>query len=392
MKTMICGFYGCGNLGDDAILAAISQQEAQFDLGDLVVVSPQQREIDHSKALKVINRKVLVGRRSILRRWWHFRGTQLFALGGGSLIRDFGNSPSSLRTWLIPVMAAQRAGIPTMTFAIGAEAPRYNESADTVRKVLDNCKVVTTRDPGSATRLRDLGIQAPIYVTADPAILLGEQASLELRPSTANRPTVVVTLRHWFDKQMAIEDPETFDKALTGIATALDHVISQFDARVAFVPFRAVPGDDDREIHALVIDRMKSSEQSVHALSEIPNIERLLKIYREADVTLGMRLHALILSASVNTPIISIEYQAKILDFMDYVGQSSNCISISNPNMLEFLEATISRMIVSSGKEREGLAAHVKMMRSQAKKTFQIARQIAESPNRENYESVLSIN
>ena len=167
-RVVICGAYGRGNAGDDAILLAI--------LTEL-------RSIDPDLSFQVFSRNPMETRQTyrvnafytfhIWKAIYYFKRAKFFINGGGSLMQDV-TSYRSLWFYLMNIRAAKRAGCRVQMYGCGI-GPVTREShrslaAKIINKYVD---VITLREPDSLEELRAMGVTEPeVLLTADPALIL----------------------------------------------------------------------------------------------------------------------------------------------------------------------------------------------------------------------------
>ena len=102
--VVICGAYGRGNAGDDAILEAILQEMRSIDPDmPITVLSKDPRSTRLTYRVRAVHRSNFLA--------WHAAmwNSRLYINGGGSLIQDV-TSRRSLWFYLANIRAAKRAG------------------------------------------------------------------------------------------------------------------------------------------------------------------------------------------------------------------------------------------------------------------------------------------
>ena len=315
--ALIHGFYGVRNVGDDAILQSAAASVRSSGL-DPVVVAWDPTVVREETGFPALSAR---GASGPLYRSMRTAGA--FLLGGGGLIKDYGGSPTSLRHWMRGLQVAAGAGVPTMTWSVGVDPLLYPESERLVRETLSRVDAVTVRDTESAERLRDLGVRQEVTVTADPVPAYVARHRRDPAEESAE-PHIAVALRHWYAFQDRVADPEAFDRALSALAGGLGEVCRRRGARVSFVPFRAVEGDDDRQVAARVAALM--DPETVTVIDDpAPGIGDTIARLREADVVVGMRLHAAVIATTLGVPTVALSYAPKVSAYMDEVGLSDWC-------------------------------------------------------------------
>lgn len=317
--VVVHGFFGEGNVGDEAILRATLHTLRERRLGEPYVFCTQAAAVRRDHGVPALNPAV-APRREVLRV---LLGARAYLLGGGGLLKDYGaESRRSLeRTWLSGLTHAQRLGVPTMTWSVGVENLRYEGSIQALRAALEQTDVVTVRDEASAERLREIGCGGALHVTADPVphLVRGMQ-----RPSRAGaRKRIVVAPRHWYPFDFSVPDEAANERTLTGLAQALDALAVRHGADVVFVPFRTSARDDDRAVCRDVAQRMASPARIV--AGDRITIDAALEEIAQADLLVGMRLHALVMGTTMGIPSIGLAYMPKVADYMAAIGQSAHC-------------------------------------------------------------------
>ncbi|AYC28911.1 polysaccharide pyruvyl transferase CsaB [Paenisporosarcina cavernae] len=311
MKIVLSGFYGLGNTGDEAILKAIVDNlRVELDNPDITVfsLSPENTAKEHNV-------------KSIYRGWRHqnkekvqaLREADLLVSGGGGLLQDtyptkflFGPLPY----YLLIVFLAKLCGAKVMFFSQGI-GPVTSTWGKILMKVFANmADFVTVRDSYSKEYLHSLGVKRPeTVVTAD--IVFAFQAdqddiAYESLALTGNEKIVAVTVRPWFDH------PDYIEK----MAHVLDALIEERGVLPVFVPMEGkydVPASND------VLSLMKHADKTRMLGSDYtPN--QFLNFIQHADLTIGLRLHALIFSALSNVPHLGFSYDKKVESFLKRSG------------------------------------------------------------------------
>src|SRR3990170_5521393 len=192
---LISGFYGFGNIGDEAVLAGMVQSlRARLGSVPLIVLSADPGATAAAYAVEAGDRTDLPAILSAMRR------SRLFLSGGGSLLQDVTSARSAVY-YLGLLRLAQIMGLRTMVYAAGLGPLRRPVIRSLVRRVLDRTDAVAVRDADSAALVRALGSRRGPILTADPAVLLspaeGARAESLLRTAGADAPIIGVVVRPW---------------------------------------------------------------------------------------------------------------------------------------------------------------------------------------------------
>src|SRR5437868_5165563 len=199
-RITISGYYGCGNTGDEAVLAGILsafQERAGIGSSSFTVLSQDPAATMRQHGTNAVPR---MGRSGVRRAIQH---SDLFISGGGSLLQDT-TSLRSLFYYLWIIRTARSVGRPVMIYGQGMGPLRRPISRMLTRSVLNRVHHITVRDPGSAELLKRIGVVTPpIEITADPAFALSpasdERATelLSAAGAPAGKELIGMALRQW---------------------------------------------------------------------------------------------------------------------------------------------------------------------------------------------------
>ncbi|MCR4963486.1 MAG: polysaccharide pyruvyl transferase CsaB [Firmicutes bacterium] len=337
--AVICGAYGRGNAGDDAILQAIVAQLRQIDREmPLTVMTRDKAETRmnyRTNAIYIFNIPAFIR---------HLRQSKLFINGGGSLIQDV-TSSRSLYFYLFTLKMAKLCGCRVIMYGCGIGPIQRNLNKRIVSAVLnDTAETITLRDSYSLQTLEQMHVDKPrIMISADPTVSIARadrqepDKALALENIPADKPKICFCLRNW----------GTFDK-YQEIAAAAEYAYKQYGLLPVFLPFEP-PKDIDaaakviRHLHCPYISCEKRY-----------GVEDLIAILGSMEAVVAMRLHALILATCGHTPVVGISYDVKVESFMKDIG-SDACIDLDHLAAAK-LCAQIDR-IAAVGREQAKAAA-----------------------------------
>lgn len=290
LRAVLCGYYGMGNAGDEALLVSLLQMlPAHIEPIVLSKVPHQTRDrygvqaYDRWKITEVIKA---------------FRQADYFIWGGGSLMQDTSSAISPLY-YAGLMQLAQWMGLKTIAWAqgIGPLHRRYNRWM--TRHVLKRCVAVSVRDRGSADLLEKWGIHPTI--APDPVWAMEADPNPVLPPS--DRPRVAVNLR-----QHRTLTPDR----LAVITRALQRITEQTQAEVLLLPFQE---SLDRPLAEHLQTALPSAQ-----LCWIEDPQRLKGLFRQVDLTIAMRLHAVIMATSEGCRCFALSYDPKVSQVMQSVN------------------------------------------------------------------------
>lgn len=336
-KVSIHGFYGMGNLGDEAILHAFRGELERFPYIKLSVFSRNPAEVRKIHGLRSVSCR---GKKNYFRRLYEIKTSSLFVLGGGGLLKDYGEDASSLKGWLELLNYAKKLGIKTSVFCVGVENIRFEASQKALRKSLNAVDFISVRDRESKSLLKNLGIRNQVGISSDPAVLLGRPKPKVFDSTCPVR--VMFCLRHWFSTGQFIKNPKAEANLIDSLAGLADFIVARHGAKIHFLPFRTISYDDDRVMANRVVERMEYSAKAI-IHKTVPSLAHFMKIVNESSILVGMRLHSLILAASCGIPILGIEYMPKVVRFLKSINQRHYSVRVEDVSeriLIELFEKT----------------------------------------------------
>lgn len=336
--VVVHGFYGMGNVGDEAILAATLQAIREHTPYEPVVFAwqPGQVRADFGVSSLDPRRSPRAATRVLLR-------ADAFLLGGGGLIKDFGGDSTSLFRWMRWLDVAHRLGVGTMTWSVGVDRLVHPASERRVCEVLGRVDAVTVRDEASAERLRAVGVTRDIAVTADPVVSLAR--SWRSRRAPGDGPRVTVCPRALLTESDRVTEPERAGRLLDAFAQALDHLQEVHGAHVTGLALRTRDGDDDREACREIAARMRGGDRMEIVETDDPTTDAVLAHLCRTDLQIGMRLHATIMATSLGIPSIAVAYLPKVRGFLASIGQEAFCTdpeAVTGAWMVDRAEAALA--------------------------------------------------
>lgn len=301
-RIIISGYYGFGNLGDEAILATLVQQLAATS--ELVVLSADPGATESQYAVTAIDRMDL---RTIRRA---LKGADLFLSGGGGLMQDVTGS------WSVPyygglLKLAEWHGVPTMVFGQGLGPLNQASSRWMVRMAFKHARAVTVRDETSFELAKSLGIRGDRLVqTADPVLCLESApvaridqilADIGLEPGVS---TIGIAIRPWYT---------WFERQFKAFSSALTKLSIESGAQLLLLPFQ-LPGDEriTDELYDCLAYRPEGHTAKVRILRSPLSPAEMMGLIGRLDLVVGMRLHALIMAAARGVPALGLVYDPKV--------------------------------------------------------------------------------
>ena len=312
--VVICGAYGRGNAGDDAILEAILQEMRSIDPDmPITVLSKDPRSTRLTYRVRAVHRSNFLA--------WHTAmwNSRLYINGGGSLIQDV-TSRRSLWFYLANIRAAKRAG----------------------------------------TR----GVTEPeVLLTADPALSLqkapdDETDSVLLRAGIPPHGNYLCfALRRW----------KGFEEKAPLFGAAAEYAYRTYGLTPVFVAVEKHldPGAGQLAARGLTIPH--------YFLDDAGGAGTIIGALSRMQAVVSMRLHALIFAAGQGIPLAGVVYDPKVSAFLRYIGQEQfvDLAELTGQNLCAMID-----QCVAQAAHPEAQAAAVRNLQAMEQKNVEVARRL----------------
>ena len=312
-SIVICGAYGRGNAGDDAILKAIVQEMRALDPERTIcVMSRRPRET------RLIYRTGAIYTFNVFAVLRQFRRAALYINGGGSLMQDV-TSTRSIWYYCYTLRAAKKRSCKVMMYGCGIGPINRAGNRKMAARIIDrSVDRITLRDDNSRALLAEMGVTRPdIRVSADPTIILDpaprEVVNLALEQSGIDPAGRYIGfgLRHW----------KGLDATVERCVAAANYAYEKHGLVPVFVPIE-FPSDltPAERVGALL-------RCPWHAVRTRQPIEVTIGILARMKAVVGIRLHSLMFSAGQGVPVVGMSYDIKVDGFLKYIG-SHTCLQL----------------------------------------------------------------
>jgi polysaccharide pyruvyl transferase CsaB len=307
----ITGSYGGLNLGDEAILESIVRPLRDELGGQVTVFSRDVKDTVKRHGVEAVPVRTMTKdeSRELI------KSLDLLIFGGGGILYD-----EDAQIYLREANLAHEAKVPVMGYglSVGPLIKPHNRQA--VRESLNAFAALTVRDRYAQRLLQDLGVEIPVRVTADPALLLepapfpeeqwhkeGLQQAKRLVAFSVREPGPAAP-------DLDIEHYHAL------VANAADFCVDRLDADVAFVPMERSRVDTQHS-HA-VVGKMQHATRATVLKGEYTS-GQLLALFSRFEFAIGMRLHFLIFAARQGVPFVSLPYASKVEGFIEELDMPS---------------------------------------------------------------------
>ena len=287
MRAVLCGYYGKGNGGDEALLATLLQMLPASVTP--LVLSGNPRETEDRYGVEACDRMAIPALLQALRR------SDALIWGGGSLMQDVTGLTSPLYYGGL-MLAAQQLGLRPIAWAQGIGPLRQRWTQTLARRAFAGCHAVSVRDVGSAQLLSNWGI--PLTLAPDPVWALAGQPVPGLWDLPA--PRVAVALR---------SHPQLTPARLEILIGALISFQKATQAYLLLIPFQPA---QDLAIAAAIQAQMPQVSQ----ILTLSDPQQLRGLFHGVEMTIAMRFHALIMAAAAGCRCFALSYDPKVSQLM----------------------------------------------------------------------------
>ncbi len=286
-RAILCGYYGMGNAGDEALLVCLLQ--ALPPNIEPVVLSKTPKATHDRYQVKTCDRWDLVAVMGEMGR------SDYFIWGGGSLMQDSSSRVSPLYYGGL-MKLAQLFGLKTIAWAQGIGPLKHRSNRWLTRHVLNRCQLVTVRDTASYDLVQNWNI--PVTIAPDPVWAMKAEPSIDL--THLKTPLIAVNLR---------EHSSLTPDRLAIITDVLIRLQAHCQGSIVLLPFQ-------KSLDLKLAQELESKiPNSTIQFIESPQV--LKGLFQQVELTIAMRLHGVIMAASEGCGCFALSYDPKVTRIME---------------------------------------------------------------------------
>lgn len=343
-NVLLVGYNGANNTGSEARLLTIIEELRELFHCEIEITVPTLNEVNLRRYLhekQDINIEPLspIFFKDIRRL---VKESDLVMLVEGSCYMDTWTS-ALLWAFLYTTRCAHNEDVPCIAYAVDSgKLSSFNRFL--VKKEASKTDVILTRTQRAAHELEDIGVTAPIEVTADSAFNFKpdqeDEAILhelwpELEDGVVGMAVVdfnlwPVVIRPWGRGKNLYRWPYYFsrskkrkqksDQLAAGWAKLADYIIDKYGKKVALVCMEEV----DEPLAKNIWIKMKNREKSRIFSSRDYNASQMTHIIRKLDLLVTSRYHAGVLSLEAAIPQIAVGHDTRLKGFYQELGMEKN--------------------------------------------------------------------
>ena len=371
MRVLIGGnIYGCGNIGDDAVLQGILEiVTTAFPVCELAVETEGARRLDFlPPAVRLVDSYAL---RDVTQC---IQACDCFISGGGTMIGDELGVHFPLTHNLGRIARAKCRGKAVVMLAIGANRLRTSRGTNIAKILVGLADAITLRDQRSHAVCDDLGAKpGRTFVTADPAFLLKGEETLrtrEVKRRLRSKGKVIgvnVINEAWADQ--------------TDFKAAIAEACDELYARHGYTP--VFFENEVRLDRFFDFQANKETALMLHCPYEILEPvyytpDEMIDLVSGFDAVISMRMHGLIFAAIAGTPFVTISRVDKVDNFMSLFGMTASG-TVRNCQPARIV-ADIERIVDHWPEIRPHVDTKVAQLRSDCMKNVEVLRTVLNNP------------
>ncbi|MCB0825577.1 MAG: polysaccharide pyruvyl transferase CsaB [Armatimonadetes bacterium] len=299
-KLLLAGYFGSGNLGDDAILLGFARGIEPHGHEFKVVAGSAERLMRNYGLIGISKTEMDRVKTAI-------KECDALVFPGGSIFQDV-TSVRSVAYYSNLVKLAKKENKKVIMLGQGIGPLNRFIGKSMAVSAFNSCDAIAVRDPQSINTLRSLGVKVNPQLTADTAFLLQKPELKEESSSfgVAGMKTIGISMR-----------PFGKEKETMAIFTEL---IKKLHG-AGYVP--TMVNLDETEDQPLVTKMAKTYGGKLPELRGVNHPIQLMERLSRMEAIIGMRLHSGILASIVGVPPYLLSYDPKVSAFANVMGFST---------------------------------------------------------------------
>lgn len=351
-KVVISGYYGFHNVGDEAILFSMINALKAYDPHiEITVLSNDPEYTMKTYGVFAVNRWDIKQVANAIKQ------SDGLISGGGSLLQDKTGIKSII--YYTGVMFLANFYKKKLFIYAQGIGPIDRKMGQRLTKIaLNRAEAITVRDGASRNFLQQIGVKKEIDIVPDPVlgIVADDFHCRWMNEQAFSKRVIAISVRDW-ESSFPFEQP---------LIMALRDII-KLGYELVFLPMH---GKLDEHASKRIVEQLDETHCYIapHDLS----IEEKIALLKQCDLTIGMRLHALIFSAVVGTPFLALSYDPKIDAFAKQMDQPV-VANVNEKWSADDLVASFKKHIDHLDEEKEKVMDLAKRMQHDAKRTAEKA-------------------
>lgn len=286
-RAVLCGYYGMGNAGDEALLVSLLQMLPETV--EPIVLSGDPRSTKKNYGVASYYRKSSLTILKVLQR------SDVFIWGGGSLMQDSTSLASPIYYAGLMALAQQR-NLKTIAWAQGIGPLNQPWTRWLTQQTLRGCAAISVRDTVSAELLSSWQIDS--VIAPDPVWALQSDTAPEL-PETAKARVAIILRSH----------PLLTPTRLQTLIQAIRDFQTRSNSYILLIPFQ--PTQDQA-----IAQQIAAGLTQDYTVISVAKPKQLKGLFKQVKMAIAMRLHGLIMAAAEGCSCFALSYDPKVTRLM----------------------------------------------------------------------------
>lgn len=346
-NVVICGYYGYGNAGDEAMLASlISSLSENENIGNICVMSAAPHNTRQKYVVDSVHRFNFV---KVMRA---LSASDAMIFGGGNILQDK-TSTKSLLYYLQIMNLARKSACKVVLCANGIGPLKHKRNIERVGKELALADYISIRDEASLAFVREITGRDDIYGTSDLVCAAKE--------TKENAPSFVRKGKYYL----------VFPKKIKGSSTGkLALLCAEINRKYGLFPvFIPMHGREDSKL----CKKLAARTNGIYFSAE----DDISPLVERAEFSICMRLHAAIFSLMKKCPMIGISDDGKISAFLGSLG-ISGCAFFPPGAQNKDISDALRKTMANRANIRKNLAFEASQQHQRAEKELERLSQFLE--------------
>lgn len=299
--VVICGYYGFGNIGDDALLmGAVARAKKSFPKHSVCALTAKGARDENRFGVRCVKRKSLSALREI-------RRAEIFIFGGGTLLQD-STSKRSLLYYLFLLRYAQKHGVRCELWGNGIGPLRVRFLRRLTACALRGCAYIGTRDKRSALCVRALTDSSCVLPVVENDLAVSTPPAKETRICfilkscgiDGDKPFAAIAVK---GSRIKKSDKRELSRLLCVLS-----LLKALNYQLLFVEFFP---HEDRGLTERLAKRFRGRVAGRLCASDA------VGVFSKAKIVCASRFHALVFARAAGTPALAFGTDPKIKSFTE---------------------------------------------------------------------------
>lgn len=300
--VVICGYYGYGNIGDEATLKETIKELRRQRISEITVLSKSPKRTMKKFGIYAIHRYNFLKIRKAIKK------CDCFLLGGGNLLQNQ-TSNRSLYYYGSMLKYAKKTGARCFCYSCGIGELHEKKALNFVKEVLACCEKVIVRTKNDAKFIKEISENTPVSIACDIVFLYKDYDNSYLS----------YKFSYLKDKKYAVfalrEPRKERKRFINDFSLAIKKLYKEYNIFPVFITMHK------KKDEKITRDILNAS--GIGVLQEAVCASDVVYLLKNSAFASGMRMHLMVFSILAKVPFISISYDTKCSDIYSEIRSSA---------------------------------------------------------------------